>query len=146
MQEFVPKKIISMIESNNLRKPELAQWARDSIAIGQEKFQDVEQVVDPNSNESTDNQKSICIASEFLKNSSPKFLKQELASSNKDRLVKVGRSVADLFAREDGSKCDESNEDVLELGLANIVEQCDILASDNLQVSRRTQTPFQLIS
>lgn len=110
-----------------------SQWARKSISLGEKVFENVKLVVDPNTNDNTENQKSIDIATEFLKNASPDFLHQQMSAKNKDRLVKVGRSLVDLVAMADEDSS-ENSEKFLKLGLANIKEQCDILARDDLEV------------
>lgn len=130
------KKRIPFVYSPKEEEP-LNQWAREAIAKGEAKFKDVKPVVvDPNSNADTNNQRSIFIASEFLNRASPDFMGNGKVSGDQDRLVKVGRSLVDLvdLAASDGES-EESNEELLKLGLANIVEQCDILAKDDLKVS-----------
>ena len=111
----------------------LSQWARESVSTGEKVFKNVKPVVDPNTNDNTENQKSTYIATEFLKNASPDFMHQQISAKNKDRLVKVGRSLVDLVALADKDS-GENSEKFLKLGLANIKEQCDILARDDLKV------------
>ena len=117
----------------------LNNWARSAIADAQEEHQtsNKTEIVDPNSNRNTANQISISIAKKFLTRASPKFLESE-SSKDEDRLVKIGRSVIDLVSlvgRKDNSIEDE--EETLKLGLGNIVEQCNILASENLHVPKK---------
>ena len=99
-------------------------------------------VVDPDSNKNTQNQKEIYIALEFLNHAaSPAFMNHDVVYKDEDRLVKIGRSVVDLvaLAAKSGEGGDDSNldenEDMLRLALSGIVEQCDILALDDLKVS-----------
>ena len=104
------------------------QWARESISKGQAEFKDVEPVVDPNSNADTNNQRSIYVAKEFLNNASPEFMSCSSVSCDEDRLVEVGRSIADLV------ELNQKNEELLQLDLTNVVEQCNILANGDLKV------------
>ena len=130
------KKRIPFVYSAKEEQP-LNHWAREAIAKGEAKFKDVKPVVvDPNSNADTNNQRSIFIASEFLNHASPEFMGNGKVSGDQDRLVKVGRSLVDLVdLTASDNESEESNEELLKLGLANIVEQCDILAKDDLKVS-----------
>ena len=75
--------------------PELAQWARQAIESAQEEFKNKPKIVDPNSNSNTSNLQSISVARHFLAKASPEFLISPMAKDD-DRLVKVGRSIADL--------------------------------------------------
>ena len=128
----------------------LNDWARSAISDVQEEHRKsnkaADTLVDPNSNHNTANQISISIAKKFLTRAAPKFLQSESAEDD-DRLVKVGRSVADLvslIANDGGGKDNttagigtEKEEETLKLGLGNVVEQCDILASENLHVPKK---------
>jgi hypothetical protein len=82
-------------------------------------------IEDPNSNDSTANQTSISIANKFLSKACPEFLKSK-AGMDQDRLVKVGRSVADLvrIANDDVT----GKGDKMSTGLVSVVDQCDMLA------------------
>ena len=112
----------------------LNQLAREATSVCEKKFQNTTPVVDPNSNNNTENEKSIFIATEFLKEALPKFIEQEMVSKNKDRLVKVGRNLVDLVTLADTCEISARNEEFLTLELENIVEECDILTRDDLQV------------
>mmetsp|Transcript_1704 Transcript_1704/g.2432 ORF Transcript_1704/g.2432 Transcript_1704/m.2432 type:complete len:666 (+) Transcript_1704:12-2009(+) len=130
----------------------LNQWARSAISNGEAAFKDQPEVVDPNSNKNTANQKSIFIAKDFLVAASSKFMDHDILSADEDRLVKVGRSIVDLVELADvdanvdaeAKAVEEGNtntaalddEEVLMLGLKNVVEQCDILATDDLKVPK----------
>jgi predicted aldo/keto reductase-like oxidoreductase len=117
----------------------LNDWARSAIAEAQEEHRKSNEpdIVDPNSNRNTANQISISIAKKFLTRASPKFLKSDSAQ-DEDRLVKVGRSVTDLVSLVgEKDNCTENEEETLKLGLGNVVEQCDILASENLNVPKK---------
>ncbi len=130
-----PHKRIPFVSSSPKDQQLLTQWAREAIAKGDTKFKDVEPVVDPNSNADTKNQKSIYIATEFLNNASPDFMGCSKATMDGDRLVKVGRSIVDLVElAEMDLDTSEGKEESLMLGLTNIVQQCDILAKDDLKV------------
>ena len=119
---------------------QLNDWARSAIAEAQEEHRKSNQpdIVDPNSNHNTANQIAISTAKKFLTHASPSFLQSESAQ-DLDRLVKVGRSVTDLVSLVGGGKetCSEKDEETLKLGLGNVVEQCDILASGNLKVPKK---------
>ena len=103
----------------------LSELAKQAIADAEAEFKDKPNVVDPDSNNSTDNQFSICIAKHFLIKAAPQFLDSS-ASKDEDRLVKVGRSVADLILLAESS----DEKDQIINGLTHIVQQCDVLSSD----------------
>lgn len=107
----------------------LTQWAREAIQKADIKFKNIHPIViDPNSNKDTNNQKSIYIASEFLNHAaSSTFMNDDKLSEDEDRLVKVGRSLVDLVDSVE-------SEEVLKMGLENLVQQCNILAMDDLKV------------
>lgn len=120
----------SFSESSIINKAwPLTQWAREAIQKADIKFQNIHPIViDPNSNKDTNNQKSIYIASEFLNHAaSSTFMNDEKLSKDEDRLVKVGRSLVDLVDSVE-------SEEVLKMGLENLVQQCDILAIHDLKV------------
>ena len=72
-----------------------------------------------------------------MSHASPQFLDSP-ASNDDDRLVKIGRSVADLMDLLLGDDVDDDDDDdddnSLEASLLSIVEECNILASDDLKV------------
>lgn len=120
----------------------LNKWAREAIKNAETKFQNIDPVVvDPDSNKDTQNQKQIYIALEFLKHAaSPAFMNHDVVSKDEDRLVKIGRSLVDLVALaavgNGGDSGSNENEEMLRLALHGIVEQCDILALDDLKVPK----------
>ena len=77
-------------------------------------------VEDPNSNDNTANKTSIAIAHKFLSKTCPAFLESK-AALDPDRLVKVGRSIADLVSIAGGH-------DIVAAGLSAVVDQCDMLS------------------
>mmetsp|Transcript_22771 Transcript_22771/g.27925 ORF Transcript_22771/g.27925 Transcript_22771/m.27925 type:complete len:175 (+) Transcript_22771:43-567(+) len=123
-----------MSNPSNIPLSSLSQLARQAVQDGEEHYKNKKTVVDPNSNHGTANQKSIFVAKEFLEKASPTFLKSDIAKDD-DRFVKVGRSVQDLvsLSSDDG---DEKGEEVLKMGLQNVVEQCDILALGDLKLPK----------
>ncbi len=110
------------------------EWARTAISKAEIEFKDKPKIVDPNSNENTENQKAMFIAKDFLTAASSKFMDHEFFSDDEDRLVEFGRSIVDLVDLAD-SECGFHDEKVLMLGLQNVVDQCDILATDDLKAS-----------
>ncbi len=131
------QRVVPFIYSSKENQP-LNQWAREAISKGDEKYKDVKPVIDNNSNAGTDNQRSIYIATEFLNKASPEFMENKKVSSDEDRLVKVGRSLVDLVDIADNEIDEEaSKEELLKLGLMNIVEQCDVLSKGDLKVCRK---------
>ncbi len=110
------------------------EWARSAIAdaTGEAEKSNQPEVVDPNSNKSSANRLSICIAQKFLKNASPKFLESKV-STDDDRLVKVGRSLSALVASADTNSDGKEGEEILKKALLNVVDQCDILASYDMK-------------
>ena len=134
--KFLPR---SLATSNMSPVSPLNEWARSAITDAQEEHRKSNEpdIVDPNSNHNTANQISISIANKFLTHASPQFLESESAKDD-DRLVKVGRSVADLVSLVGGEdNCTEKEEETLTLGLGNVVQQCDILATENLKVPKK---------
>ena len=117
----------------------LSEWARTAIADAEDEKEklNLPEIADPHSNKSTANQLSISIARKFLEKASPKFLKHKL-SSDDDRLVKVGRSLADLVASADKNRSQQESqgEEFLQHALLNVVDQCDILASNDMKVPK----------
>jgi len=102
----------------------LTELAKQAIADAEIAFKDKPVIIDPNSNNNTPNQISIHVARNFLAKASPQFLNSHMAKDD-DRLVKVGRSVADLvLLAEEG----DTGYEQLSHGLSHVVEQCDILA------------------
>jgi len=127
--------------SSNACAP-LVDWAKQAIVDAETDYKNKPRVVDPNSNEGTSNQIAIDVAKKFLANASPEFLNSPYAA-DEDRLVKVGKSVSnllDLFPpannndnidSENGNGNDEQQE-----ALSHIVQQCQILATDDLKVPK----------
>jgi predicted aldo/keto reductase-like oxidoreductase len=126
----------------------LEEWARKAVSDAETKFHDenAHPIIDPNTNQNTANQMSIFIAKEFLSKSSPNFLSSDLVIDSDDRLVKIGRSIADLVRidqeeEEEGDDTDNNNNNnqnhqQLKSGLRMIVQQCKILSSNNYQVPK----------
>ena len=110
----------------------LRQIARAAISNAAASDAKAEVIVDPNSNDNTANKISIIIAQKFISHACPAFLEASV-SEDVDRLVKIGRSIADLVRL-----ADESNESdgTLAAGLSSIVEQLDILSSKNCKVPK----------
>jgi len=119
---------ITTINTNNL-----IQWANDAITNANDSNHDSPATLDPNTNNNTANHISIAIATYFLARAAPSFLTSSL-SNDQDRMVKVGRSIVDLvelFGKDGGDKGAE-----LKTSLEGIVEECTILASDDLKVPK----------
>jgi len=117
----------------------LSEWARTAIADAEDEKEksSLPEIADPHSNMSTANQLSISIARKFLEKASPTFLEHKL-SSDDDRLVKVGRSLADLVASADKNQSQQKSlgEEILKHALLNVVDQCEILASNDMKVPK----------
>ena len=111
------------------------QGARKAITKAKEEQEknNSPEIVDPNSNNGTANQISISIAKGFLETELPDFVESKLFDDG-DFLVKIGRSILDLVASAD--KQNEGGEEILNKGLENVLDQCKILASDDLKVPK----------
>jgi predicted aldo/keto reductase-like oxidoreductase len=110
----------------------LPKIARSAITEARGEIKDDPPIVDPNSNDNTANKISIAIAKKFLTKACPAFLEAK-TSHDVDRLVKVGRSLADLVSLDDD---DDESEKYLSAGLSSIIEQCDILATNDFKVPK----------
>ena len=101
----------------------LSSLAKDIIQQAQSESSGLPDSVDPTSNNHAANQRSISTAKRFLEVAAPSFLESD-AARDEDRLVKIGRSMADLVRR----KGEEED------GLTLLVASCRTLASSNLKV------------
>ena len=110
----------------------LEEAARSAVSEASEENKVETAIVDPNSNSNTANQLSIVIARKFLTKACPAFLEAKI-SSDDDRLVKIGRSIADLVSIADVDQGSAAN---LNSGISAIVEQADVLANGNLKVPK----------
>ena len=99
----------------------LVQTAKDAIQAAENEFRLKPKVVDPNSNDNTANQESIAVAKHFLAKTNAEFL-DSFAAKDEDRLVKVGRSIVDLF------DIDSDDSVLLTQGLTHIIESTQILS------------------
>ena len=92
-----------------------------------------------------DKQRSIRLAEAFLRPCCPQYLESELCQ-DRDRLVKIGRGLADLVSRA------RSVEEEAELGasLKLLVEECQILAAGDVTVPKvrfgRTEIEMPIVS
>uniref|UniRef100_A0A7S2R028 NADP-dependent oxidoreductase domain-containing protein n=1 Tax=Eucampia antarctica TaxID=49252 RepID=A0A7S2R028_9STRA len=91
--------------------------------------------VDPNSNDNTENQRSIVIAKSFISLTCPEFLSSPI-SHDDDRLVKVGRAIKDLLEAAKSDEEENVKQSRLEASLALIVEECIALASGSIKVPK----------
>ncbi len=135
-----PKHSSSTVRNLNMASPSLVYWAKQALNEVTLEFKGKPEVVDPNSNASTSNMFSIDVAKRFLAKASPEFLECAY-SSDEDRLVKVGRSVADILGLEEDSALVEcpiheekddggcKSNSFAEESLSHVVEQCHILAT-----------------
>ncbi|GFH48164.1 Aldo/keto reductase [Chaetoceros tenuissimus] len=105
----------------------LVDTAKEAVAQAKEDHKTDSPIVDPNTNNSTDNKISIAVAKQFLSETCPYFLTSK-AGQDEDRLVKVGRSIADLI--------EISTDDTIRSALETIVDQCDVLGKGNLKVPK----------
>lgn len=105
----------------------LVDTAKEAVAQAKEDHKTDSPLIDPNTNDSTDNKISITVAKQFLSKTCPDFLKSK-AGQDEDRLVKVGRSIADLI--------EISADDTIRSALETIVDQCVVLGKGNLKVPK----------
>ena len=82
------------------------------------------------------NSQSVAIARAFLQKSCPSFLLSDVCK-DEDRLIKIGRSLADLVSRSNEDEGPATTSDELEAGLHLLVEECSLLASDGIQVPKK---------
>ena len=115
---------------------ELSKIARFAVQKANEdaKVTDDSKIVDPNSNNNSENQKAILIARNFASSACPTFLESSI-SSDDDRLVKVGRAIEDML-QASSADCDANTKvSNLEASLSLLVEECTALASGTIKVS-----------
>ena len=82
------------------------------------------------------NSQSVAIARAFLQKACPSFLLSDVCK-DEDRLIKIGRSLADLVSRSKEDEESATISDELEAGLNLLVEECSLLATGDIQVPKK---------
>lgn len=106
-------------------------------------------VADDGEDEEEGIRRSVAVARRFLVEVCPEFLQSDLCSSDSDRLVKIGRSVADLVSLATDDAGGEER-DLAEASLRLLVETCAVLATQDVQVPTvrfgRTELDMPIVS
>ena len=82
------------------------------------------------------NTQSVAIARSFLQKACPSFLLSDICK-DEDRLIKIGRSLADLVSRSNEDEETATFSDELEAGLDLLVEESSLLATGDIQVPKK---------